>query len=151
MRRYRARLRAQGLRRIERYRPDAALRALRFPPMSYLSPGEREVLRRFVERLDRLPAMPVKLAVFGSRARGDSHAQSDLDLAVLVEGARDPGFESRLSAIALQARQPYCAGAHGIFLRAVAIFLSEPADRAFAREVSGHWEVIWTRPERRTR
>ncbi len=92
----------------------------------------------------RLPRMPRRAAVFGSRARGGSHAQSDLDVAVLADGARDRSFESALSALALSAQQPYWIGGYGISLRPVVVYRGEPA--AFLNAIRDDLEVIWTRP-----
>ena len=44
----------------------------------------REIVRRLVARLD-----PDKIILFGSRARGDSRAESDLDLLV-IRDSEDP-------------------------------------------------------------
>ena len=88
--------------------------------------------------------MPARAAVFGSRARGDSHAHSDLDVAVLVDAPRDPAFEPALSAIALAAQRPYWLGGYGIALRPVPFYRGEPA--AFLHAIREDMEVIWTRP-----
>jgi predicted nucleotidyltransferase len=45
---------------------------------------------------DRLPGL-LAIYVFGSHASGDSHAESDLDLAVLLPGTADPLSIWRLS------------------------------------------------------
>ncbi len=59
-----------------------------------LSPAERHALDEFARRVraeygQRL----VKLAVFGSRARGDVHEESDIDVAVVLNG--EVGFRER--------------------------------------------------------
>jgi hypothetical protein len=151
MRRYRARLRARGVRRVEARTADPWLEAVRFPAASLLSPGERDVLRRFCAGLRRLPVAPRKVAVFGSRVRGGSDERSDLDAAVSLDGPRTAGLESALSAIALAARKPYASGEYGIFLRPVALYEDERPASALAGAVAREGEVIWTRPRSRRR
>jgi hypothetical protein len=138
------RLRSRGVRLKAVMRRDPVLEAVRFARDTVLSPGEQDVLRRFCGAFGSLPRMPARAAVFGSRARGDSHAQSDLDVAVLVDAPRDPAFESVLSAIALAAQRPYWLGQYGILLRPVPFYAGErtPLLEAIGREM----EVVWTRP-----
>lgn len=88
--------------------------------------------------------MPRRVAVFGSRVRGGSHAHSDLDVAVMMDVPRDPAFEPVLSAIALNAQQPYWLDGYGISLRPVALYRGEP--EAFANAIRNDLEVVWTRP-----
>lgn len=143
-RRYRARLRVRGLRvRAVRTR-DPLLARVRFARDTFLTPGEQDVLRRFCAKMGQLPRLPLKVAVFGSRARGDSHARSDLDVAVLSDGPRDRSFESALSAISLAAQRPYWLGEYRIALRPVAISLGEAS--AFLESIRGDLEEVWTRP-----
>lgn len=143
-RRYRARLRARGVRLRSVMRRDPVLEAVRFDPHTLLTPGEQDVLRRFCAGFGRLPRMPRRAAVFGSRARGDSHAQSDLDVAVMVDAPRDLAFESALSAIALAAQRPYWLGEYGILLRPVPFYPGEQT--ALLEAIGGEMEVVWTRP-----
>jgi hypothetical protein len=143
-RRYRGRLRARGVRLHSVLRRDPLLEAVRFASRTLLTPGEQDVLRRFCAGFGGLPRMPRRAAVFGSRARGDSHAQSDLDVAVLAEGSRDRSFESALSALALRAQQPYWLEGYGISLRPVVFYRGEPA--AFLHAIRDDMEVVWTRP-----
>jgi len=101
------------------------------------------VLRRFCAGLRKLPRLPQQVAVFGSRARGESDEQSDLDVAVIVDGARDRSFETALSAIALSAQRPYWLDRYGISLRPVPIYRGEPV--AFLNALRDDLEVVWTR------
>ena len=143
-RRYRARLRARGLRVVSATRRDPVLGAVRFEPISLLTPGEQDVLRRFCAGLKKLPHLPRSVAVFGSRAKGGSHAHSDLDVAVLMDGGADRSLQAALSALALDAQKGYWLGEYGIALRPVPVFRGEPA--AFLDAIRDQWEVVWTRP-----
>ena len=146
MRRYRARLRERGWRRVESRARDPRLAGLRFSEASLLTPGEREVLRRFCAAAAALPRPPRQILVFGSRARGDADERSDLDVAVRFTGARDREIESALSGLALRARRGYCTGEYGILLKPVALFDAETAASALAHAVAAEGETIWTRP-----
>ena len=143
-RRYRARLRARGVRVHSVMRRDPVLEAVRFESNTLLTPGEQDVLRRFCAGLKKLPRRPRCVAVFGSRAKGGSHAHSDLDVAVLMDGPIDPSLQAALSAAALGAQKPYWLDRYGISLRPVPIFRAEPP--AFLDAIRGHMEVVWTRP-----
>jgi uncharacterized protein len=51
-----------------------------------LSPAETELLRRFrLAMTERFGPRLTRLVLFGSRARGEGHEESDLDVLVLVE------------------------------------------------------------------
>jgi len=143
-RRYRARLRVRGLRVVSATRRDPVLAAVRFEPHSLLTPGEQDVVRRFCAGLKKLPNLPRSVAVFGSRAKGDSHAHSDLDVAVLMDGDADRSLQSLLSAAALEAQKGYWQGEYGIALRPVPFFRGQPS--AFLDAIRGDLEVVWTRP-----
>ena len=55
--------------------------------LSHLTPLEREVLGRYVLRLsEALGPGLARTILFGSRARGEGHEESDLDVAVVVRG-----------------------------------------------------------------
>jgi hypothetical protein len=125
-------------------RRDLLLSAVDFRPDTWLSPGEQDVLRRFCRGFGKLPQLPEWVAVFGSRARGGSHARSDLDVAVYVDAPRSPGFESRLSAIAFDVQRRYWIGDYGIALRPVPFFRAEST--ALLDSIGEELERVWTRP-----
>jgi predicted nucleotidyltransferase len=55
-----------------------------------LSQGERRVVERFASRLnDELGSDLRGLWLYGSRARGAAHPESDVDLLVIANGGRD--------------------------------------------------------------
>jgi uncharacterized protein len=55
-----------------------------------LSGGERRTIERFAARLrDELGSDLRALWLYGSRARGEAHADSDVDLLVIADGGRD--------------------------------------------------------------
>lgn len=141
MRRYRARLRARGVRAVREVDPLVA--ALSVAPETLLTPGEQDVIRRFCRGMRALERLPEEVAVFGSRARGDANERSDLDLAVTFDGERDAALESAISGIALEARKPYRSRTYGIFLRAVPFYLVEGGLPVAIRRER---EVLWTRP-----
>lgn len=143
-RRYRALLRAKGVRVRTRAERDPLLARVQFGRETFLTPGEQDVLRRFCARFRDLPRLPRKVSVFGSRARGGAHAQSDLDVAVLVDGSRDSSMDAALSAIAFAAQKNYWLGEYGISLRPVAFYAGEAA--AFLEAIGEDEEAVWTRP-----
>ncbi|MBI3375787.1 MAG: nucleotidyltransferase domain-containing protein [Betaproteobacteria bacterium] len=120
------------------------LARVQFGRETFLTPGEQDVLRRFCARFRELPCLPQRVSVFGSRAKGDSHAHSDLDVAVLMDGSHNPAMDTALSAIALGAQKNYWLGEYGISLRPVAIYAGEAV--AFLDAIGNDEEVVWTRP-----
>src|SRR3990172_12786814 len=55
--------------------------------LSHLTPLEREAVDRYVRGLgERLGSRLRRAILFGSRARGEGHEESDLDVAVVVRG-----------------------------------------------------------------
>jgi len=144
MRAYRRRLRERGLRVRVTLRKDPIAAAMRFRPETCLTPGEQDVLRRFCGGLARFGQAPRNVAVFGSRARGNSHAGSDLDVAVFLDADKSLDIERALARLALQAQAPYREGAYGIFLKPVALFRDAP--NTFLESIKPDLEVVWTRP-----
>ena len=55
--------------------------------LSHLTPLEREAVDRYIQSLgERLGPRLARAIIFGSRARGEGHEESDLDVAVVVRG-----------------------------------------------------------------
>jgi predicted nucleotidyltransferase len=55
--------------------------------LSHLTAPEREAVDRYVQVLgERLGPRLARAILFGSRARGEGHEESDLDVAVVVRG-----------------------------------------------------------------
>jgi hypothetical protein len=66
-----------------------------------LSDVERAALQELVARLrDRFGPRITKLAVFGSRARGDFHDDSDIDVAVVLRDPVTPAERSEVVRLA---------------------------------------------------
>jgi uncharacterized protein len=59
------------------------------PPWAVTPEKLREAVRRLVEA-----AHPRRIILFGSRARGDAHEDSDVDLMLLQAEVKDPAAES---------------------------------------------------------
>lgn len=55
-----------------------------------LTEGERRTVKRFASRLDNVLGDDLRaLWLYGSRARGTAHSESDVDLLVIADGGRD--------------------------------------------------------------
>ena len=68
--------------------------------LRHLNKREREVVRAFVRELrEKLGDELVSVRLFGSKARGDFHPDSDIDIFVLVR-EKTPKVRSRLAEIA---------------------------------------------------
>ena len=95
-------LRAEPVARNNRRATLVTVPSARARPSSslptHLSGVEQIALQALVARLAALDSRIESLRLFGSRARGDSGPDSDLDLAVRVRGRRDVALERRIVA-----------------------------------------------------
>ncbi|MBC7226005.1 MAG: HEPN domain-containing protein [Thermoflexales bacterium] len=81
----------------------------RDPRLKHLRPAERRAVARFCRELERaLPGRVQRLILYGSKARGDTHPESDVDLLVVVD-SRTPEVTDTL--LELTAR-PWREGVH---------------------------------------
>lgn len=73
---------------------------------SALTPGERALVGVFIDGVREVlaPETLERIVVFGSRARGSGHADSDLDIAVFAQGTLAPDLHLRLAEIAEEAQ-----------------------------------------------
>lgn len=110
----------------------------------HLTDLERPLLAALVARLSAASARVRAIVLFGSRARGRSTPESDLDVAVLVAGRRDPRLEDRIVAIAAdeQWRAPFDGA---LRLSPLVVFSGEPAG-AIRRTLDREGIALWTRP-----
>ena len=145
MRAYRRRLRERGMAVKSVTIQDPVVAAARFRRESLLTPAEKDVIRRFCAGMRKLPALPERVAVFGSRAKGGAHIDSDLDLAVLISGEKSAKIDSCLAAMSAWAVEPYQENGIGIRLRPVALF-SADRKRAFFKAICNDMDTVWTRP-----
>lgn len=59
---------------------------VRDPRLKHLRPAERRAVARFCQELEQaLPGRVQRLILYGSKARGDTHSESDVDLLVVVD------------------------------------------------------------------
>lgn len=93
--------------RDARVAPPARSRAAG-PGIAQLTPLENALLADFAGRIRTLAGARLeRISVFGSRARGGSRADSDLDVAVFVAGGEDRALRAAIyAAAALEGAEP---------------------------------------------
>jgi predicted nucleotidyltransferase len=68
--------------------------------LSHLTSNEQAAIDEYIRQIgERFPGQILSVTLFGSKARGDADAESDIDLLVLVDEEK-PAFRSQLWAIA---------------------------------------------------
>ena len=89
--------------RAARVAPPARARAAG-PGLAQLTPLENALVAEFAARVRALAAARFeRIAVFGSRIRGGSRADSDLDVAVFITGREDRALRTAIYAAAAEA------------------------------------------------
>jgi len=86
----------------------------------------------------------VRVWVFGSRARGASNQDSDLDVAVEFEAAETAELRAWLEALRIEAEAPVVDQWPG-FVNLVGLYANDP-DPRLARRVRAEGMLIWERP-----
>lgn len=96
------------------------------PGLAQLTPLENALLAEFSERVRALAGARLeRIVVFGSRARGGSRADSDLDVAVFLAGNEDRILRDAIYAAAAQAAAALEGGDLAL-LQPSAIFAGSP-------------------------
>lgn len=112
--------------------------------MSTYTPMEIAIIRRLAAELVEA-GIPVRhLRVFGSRARGHSDEQSDLDIAVELEVPPDKALTRRIRELGRGLSIQPEAGAPGLRVQIVPLFEGEDAT-PLARTIAHEAETVWTR------
>lgn len=96
--------------------------------LSILTGLERAALTQYAQRLDvALGSRLARLVLFGSRARGEGHEESDLDVAVVVRGSEAELFRP-VCDVAAEVNMQYDYG-----VRLAPLLLSEETLERFRR------------------
>jgi predicted nucleotidyltransferase len=117
-----------------------------------LTPGERALLDAFVARtLVELGAANIgRIVVFGSRARGEGHADSDLDVAVLASPAAGADWRGAAQRALADIGADVQIGWEALApLRALLLDPAHPGntrERGLLRAIDTEGIVLWQRP-----
>jgi len=111
-------------------------------PRARYSPLDHAILAQVVERLADLPVTLV--GVFGSRARGHSRVDSDLDVAVRLAMGRSREVEQRLWALADSLSVQDDGSAYAVRVQILPLFETD-AGGFLERTLAPELDPIWTR------
>lgn len=113
-------------------------------PKSLLTPGEHALLAGFVARARAALGSEglERILVFGSRARGEGHADSDLDLAVFTTATAPADTHRRLADLAQEVQDDHEDLPH---LRPVQIRAGEPTNPALLRTIAREGIELWAK------
>lgn len=112
--------------------------------MRAYTPLEHRIFQRLADEI-RTAGLPVSaLRVFGSRARGHSRADSDLDIAVVVDSDRDPALERRIQALGEHLSVDDEDSGHRLRVQTVPFFRGDAAG-FLARTIARDLDTVWTR------
>lgn len=111
---------------------------------SPLTPLERQIVHRIARLADREPSA-VAVWVFGSRARGFSTEDSDLDVAIEFSAREAPALRNWLDAVRRSAQEPLADQWPG-FVDVVGLY-ADDADPRLAQQVHAEGIAVWRRGE----
>ncbi|MBI3372095.1 MAG: nucleotidyltransferase domain-containing protein [Betaproteobacteria bacterium] len=111
---------------------------------AHLSDAERGALGTIAARLEPIDARIETLILFGSRARGESRWNSDLDLAVRVRGQRDAALERRI--IAAMAEVEWSAPLDGALRISPLVFFQGERHSAIHEVIAEEGVTVWQTP-----
>ncbi len=109
---------------------------------SPLTPLEVQLTARVTQGASTIPGA-VRVWVFGSRARGASTQDSDLDVAVEFAMPESPTLRARLDALRVEAEAPVVDQWPG-FLNLVGLYSDDP-DPRLVRRIREEGLLIWER------
>jgi predicted nucleotidyltransferase len=110
---------------------------------SLLTPLEIQLTALIAQRASTNPST-MRVWVFGSRARGASTQNSDLDVAVEFDAAEATELRAWLETLRVEAEAPVVDQWPG-FLNLVGLYANDP-DPRLARRVRAEGLLIWERP-----
>lgn len=116
---------------------------------AHLTEAERQVLAALGARMGRLDRRIRALELFGSRARGDSAWDSDLDVAVRVRGHRDVALEARIAAVFAEVE--WTAPFEGAMRISPLVLFDERPQTPLVAAIEKEGIRVWTAHSRKSR
>jgi len=110
----------------------------------YLSSTEEKIIELLSSTLEKKLPEAIRLLIFGSRARGLSNEDSDLDIAVVVKSSAEKNLWMRLWSIKWEILEKLNLEEFPLSL----IFLSEEdfnSDSALIHEIKKDGVILWER------